>query len=145
MKQESIDAMKSHFYRLPNDGNFRDNELGAWEYAEQCEEEVSGIALGIRASELCKALKYRVNERRKPDNSNSDWPSGTYLVYPRKILDTAYWHITIGQHIQKAQAKANKPPKQAKVVKCCDCGKEYETADSWRVRCLDCYKKQKSK
>ena len=141
--EESIKAMREYFFSLPHDPNFRENEMGVWEYMELIGLQVSEISLGQRCSALMKDLKYPIHSKIRNHNPDSDWPDSEYKVYPRKILDTAFWFITKGKFEMEAKkvfVKKAKPAPSAIIAKTCgSCGNEFKTPYSFAKVCPSCY------
>lgn len=135
--EESIQIMKDFFFKLPKDPNYRVGEMGVYEYIDRENKNVSPISLGQRASALMKALNHKINSECRDHGDATDWVSH-HSVYPKKILDTAFWFIMSGKNLVGKQKL--KPAKTEYHVKVCeDCGKEFGTKHAWAKICLDCY------
>lgn len=142
---EAVQAMKDYFFKLPHDPNFRENEMGVWEYMESIGVQVSEISLGQRCSALMKDLKYPINTKfRISESDDSDWPASTYKVYPKKVLDTAFWFITTGKFEMESKKvyRASRPkiPASSYMTKTCGaCGEEFKTPYDFAKVCPSCY------
>lgn len=156
----AMKLMKDYFWSLPSTP-LREEQLSAREYLSMKNDAcTSDIKLGARASMLCKSFGYRIDSklRDNPSDYESDWPTPSINIYPKRILDAAYWFVTLS-FIPKLSAKQElslmkevfsekeaELNKSAKVKRTCvDCGEEYETEHGWCIRCFSCYKKVKAK
>ena len=131
-----IQAMKDYFFNLPKDPNYRVGEMGVYEYMDKERKyDISPVSLGQRSSALMKALNHKINSECRDHGEATDWVSH-HKIYPKKILDTAYWFIKSGKYMV---GKAKAPKAEYHVKVCIECGKEFGTKHDWAHMCLDCY------